>query len=64
MTDCTEGRIKFPGLNRKAVEVNFAGSELSSDGGALLIGAINKTLGLCKKVAKIIADTRNPKFAL
>ena len=62
MTDCTEGKIKFPGLNRKEVEVNCSGGELSSDGGALLVAAMDKSLGLCEEVSKIIPDPRDPKY--
>jgi Transposase DDE domain group 1 len=64
VTDCTKERVKFPVINRKEVEVNFSGGDLSSDGGALLVSAIDNSLQLCNQVSKIIPDTRNPKYII
>lgn len=62
MSDGTKEIIKFPALNRKKVEVNFSGGDLSSDGGALLVSSIDKKLQLCKRVSEVIPDSRDPRY--
>jgi hypothetical protein len=60
MTKCTAPFIEFPALKRRKVEVNFEGGEITSDGGALLIGGVDQKLGLTKAIAPLIPDNRDP----
>ena len=60
MTKCTQPFIEFPALKRRKVEVNFEGGEITSDGGALLVGQVDRKLGLTKSIAPLIPDKRDP----
>ncbi len=62
MTKCTTETIKFPACKRRLVEVNFAGGEITSDGGVLLLREIDRRLGLTKTVANILPDHRNQNY--
>ena len=60
MTDCTPEKLMFPDINKRKIEVNFEGGEVTSDGGVLLLREADKKLNLLSKVAKILPDNRNP----
>jgi hypothetical protein len=45
---------------RKPVEARFDGGRLSSDGGVLLLGAIERRLGLADRLARCLEDPRAP----
>lgn len=60
MTKCTSPSIRFPVLKHRKVEVNFEGGEITSDGGALLLGQIDRKLGLTEAIASLIQDNRDP----
>ena len=51
---------KMKGPGSKKIEVNFDGGNVTSDGGLLILKGIEQKLGLLSKVAKVIADPRNP----
>ena len=50
----------FPALCGKPVHVAFDGGRLTSDGGVVLLGQIERRLGLADRLAKCIADPRDP----
>src|ERR1700712_1353299 len=52
----------FPVIDRKKVVAAFDGGRISSDGGVLLLGAVEQRLGIAAKLARLIADPRNPAF--
>ena len=62
MTKCTTETIQFPVCKRRQVEVDFAGGEITSDGGVLLLREIDRRLGLTLAVADCLPDYRNPKY--
>lgn len=58
MTECYQGRLRFGRVDRRSVEADFSGGEISSDGGALLLRQIDQRLSLTASLAKAIGDPR------
>jgi len=52
----------FPAVARKKVSAAFDGGMLSSDGGVLLLRAIEKKLGLAQRLSACLKDKRDPDF--
>src|SRR5437870_13769874 len=50
--------LDFPLLSRKALQVDFSGGSLSSDGGLLLLAQLDRQTGLTERVARCIEDPR------
>ena len=61
MTDATRQTVLFQGLLAKPVRVLFDGRLQSSDGGALLFGALDRRIGLTKRLGLRLTDQRDPK---
>jgi hypothetical protein len=59
MTNCISPNYQFSKLKNRKVEVNFTGGEVSSDGGALLLKAVDEQLGFTKKLAGLFHDRRD-----
>lgn len=62
MTNCTQTSIEFPALNRRRIEAQFCGGEITSDGGALLLREMDRQLGLLRSVDGVIPDPRDPRY--
>ncbi len=62
MTNCTQVSIEFPPLNRRKIEAQFCGGEITSDGGVLLLRQIDRCLGLLESADTVIADPRDPRY--
>ena len=58
MTDCTFSKIEFPACNRRRVELDFAGGDISSNGGALLLAQAEGQSGLLADLAGRLDDRR------
>jgi hypothetical protein len=62
--NCTEaadvGVIDFGRLGRRVVEGRFDGGSMTSDGGVMLLSAVDRKLGLIEAAGGCIADPRNP----
>ena len=58
MTDCTLSKIEFPRCCGRRVEADFAGGDISSNGGALLLAAADRRLGLLSGLARRLDDER------
>ena len=63
MTDDSLLPFSFPALARKKIIAAFDGGRIASDAGAMLPGLAEKRLGLADRLAKVIADPRNPLLA-
>src|SRR5438270_9563402 len=66
-TECasamTDGSAVLPGLPPvfgKPVHVAFDGGRLTSDAGALLLGQVERRLGIAERLAKCLEDPRDP----
>jgi len=62
MSDDTAAPFLFPAVGRKKVIADFDGGRLTSDGGVMLLAAAERRLGIADKLARLIADPRNPSF--
>ena len=54
--------FEFPGLGRRKIEANFAGGQVSSDGGVMLLRQVDRWLGFTTRLDRILPDQRNPLF--
>ncbi len=54
------GTVEFDRLGRRVVERRFDGGSMTSDGGVLLLRAVDRKLGLIEAAARCIADPRSP----
>lgn len=61
-TDCIPQQLEFQGFTRRRVVASFDGGMLSSDGGVLLLGEVDRRLGLVKSFAGCFGDHRNPEL--
>ena len=52
--------IDLPKEGRRKVRSGFGGGRMSSDGGALLLRAVDQRIGLTQRLAACFADHRNP----
>ena len=59
MTICTSELTLFPSLNHKKIAVDFSGGHVSSDGGLLLLRAMDRRLGLTRRIAGLLKDDRD-----
>jgi hypothetical protein len=59
-TKCTAGRLRFHGLGRREVVVDFDGGAISSDAGALLLREVEQRSGILQGFAKCFHDYRDP----
>ena len=58
MTDCNLSKIEFPRCCGRRVEVDFGGGDISSNGGAPLLSAVDRRLGLLSGLARRLEDQR------
>src|SRR5579863_4616565 len=54
--------FNFPAVERKKVTAAFDGGRMTSDGGVMLLAAVEKTLGIADRLAPLIADPRSPNL--
>jgi len=62
MSDDTVAPFLFPAISRKKVTAAFDGGRITSDGGVMLLAAAERRLGVAGRLARLIADPRNPAF--
>src|ERR1700751_3874716 len=60
MAECHELEFELPGFSGRKLEGNFAGGNVSSDGGLVLIRQVDRWIGLTKSLAQRLADGRDP----
>lgn len=51
-------------LRRQAVDVDFDGGTMTSDGGLVLLREVDQRLGLISRIDELIADPRNPLYTV
>ncbi len=61
MPDCTGQEMLFGRVGRRAIEANFKGGALSSDGGLMLVRQVDRKIGLSAAVARALSDPRDPE---
>jgi hypothetical protein len=60
MTDGNGVLPALPAVGGKPVHVGFDGGRLTSDGGVLLLAAVERRLGIAERLARCIEDPRDP----
>ena len=60
MPHCTHSQTTFPSFDRRKIEANFGGGDVSSDGGILLLRQADQHLGLVAALDTVLADPRDP----
>ena len=58
VTACYQTSLQFPSVKRRKVEADFAGGNISGNGGAMLLRQVDRQLGLCRRVAQALDDSR------
>jgi hypothetical protein len=61
-TECNAERFAFAPVAGRAVVASFAGGAMTSDAGALLLGATDRVLGLTRRLAACFKDSRDPAY--
>lgn len=61
-TDCKQGIFEFQGIGKRKLEVDFSGGHLSSDGGVVLVGEVDKRLGVCDQLSRCFTDCRDQRL--
>lgn len=58
-TDCKEQRLLFPELTTRPVVVDFEAGHVSSDGGSVLLGRLDRSYGYTQRFARCFQDYRD-----
>ena len=60
LTECSSGLFSFASVEGRRVEAAFDGGAISSDAGAVLLGATDRAVGLVARFAECFRDSRRP----
>ena len=60
-TECSPARFAFAPVEGRAVVAGFDGGAITSDAGALLLGATDRAIGLVRRFAACFTDARAPE---
>ena len=61
-TECKEQELLFPELIGRKISVDFGGGYVSSDGGALLLGRLDRSYGYLQRLSQHFVDYRNEEL--
>jgi hypothetical protein len=61
-TECTPRLFAFEAVERKSVVACFDGGAITSNGGALLLGQVDRGLNLVRRFAACFTDRRDPRY--
>jgi hypothetical protein len=61
-TQCNADALLFAPVERRSVVARFNGGAITSDAGALLLGATDRTIGLVERFAACLQDARTPNL--
>jgi len=61
MTECNQTAMAFEAHFSRRVVARFDGARMTSDGGALLLRAVDRKIGLLKRVRTCFRDAREPE---
>ena len=61
-TECSAELFEFAAVERRAVVAEFDGGAITSDAGALLLGATDRVIGLIERFAGCFIDRRRPEL--
>lgn len=58
MPDCTSGRFEFQGPGGRELVAEFSGGQITSDGGVMLLGELDRRLKMVERLAACFEDNR------
>jgi hypothetical protein len=61
MTECNQTSFPFEAHFSRQVVAGFDGAQMTTDGGALLLRAVDRRIGLLRRVAGCFTDARDPE---
>ena len=61
-TECNRSKFEFPAVVGHAVVADFDGGQITSDAGALLLGATDRAITLIDRFAACFRDARSPQL--
>jgi Transposase DDE domain group 1 len=61
-TECNATLFEFEAVERRAVVAGFDGGDITSNAGALLLGQVDRGLGLIRRFAGCFTDRRDPRY--
>ena len=61
-TECTAKLFEFEAVERRSVVAGFDGGNITSNAGALLLGQVDRGLGLVRRFAGCFIDRRDPRY--
>ena len=61
-TQCSADLVGFAPVDGRTVVAAFDGGTMTSDAGALLVGATDRVLGLTRRLAACFKDNRDPAY--
>jgi len=61
-TECSQKRFEFEAVDGHAVVAGFDGGTITSNAGALLLGQVDRGLGLVRRFAQCFSDRRDPRY--
>ena len=61
-TECSADRLGFAPVEQRTVVAGFDGGRMTSDAGALLLGATDRAIGLVERFAACFTDGRSPEL--
>ena len=61
-TECTPKLFEFEAVERHAVVAGFDGGDITSNAGALLMGQVDRGLGLMRRFAQCFTGRRDPRY--
>lgn len=61
-TECSPELFEFAPVEGRVVVAGFDGGAITSDAGALLLGATDRAIGLVERLAECFIDRRNPEL--
>jgi hypothetical protein len=62
LTECNAPLFEFARVESRAVVASFDGGRITSDAGALLLGAADRVIGLTDRLAGCFSDARDPSL--
>ena len=61
-TECRTELFEFLPVDRRSVVAPFDGETMTSNAGALLMGLVDRGLGLMRRIAGCFTDRRDPQL--
>ena len=61
MTECNQSQFEFEAHFSRRVVAEFSGERLTTEGGALLLRAADRKIGLLRRVVRCFRDARDPQ---